>query len=205
MGKTPMRNGSWRRHVDDSKLTLYMKHETATKLHEEAKAAEIERMAAKAQQEQERINNHRGKQEQALAARAAKRLLEQDAKLCEQLLTEACKSLEDAQDARISARSDNVNLKSQLHMAQTKLADAQQRLHKAVDRHTMQTAIVGDLQALLEDALKPTAPGIVEERSQKLREAWTNSRAAWDKIQKAVFKKEHDRALKKRAKGLLGL
>jgi len=98
-----------------------------------------------------------------------------------------------------------VNLKSQLHMAQTKLADAQQRLHKAVDRHTMQTAIVGDLQALLEDALKPTAPGIVEERSQKLREAWTNSRAAWDKIQKAVFKKEHDRALKKRAKGLLGL
>jgi len=57
----------------------------------------------------------------------------------------------------------------------------------------------------LETAIEEEADdSIVELRSQRLRESWDNSRKAWALLSR-TRRKERDRHLRRRAKGLLGL
>ena len=76
-------------------------------------------------------------------------------------------------------------------------AAQEQQLARKIQKRTCLQA-VQDAESILEAACDSSDV-------DSIREAWDNSRKAWDQLQKAVRKKKQDRALKKRAKDLLGL
>lgn len=184
---------------------LYMKHEVSTKLHEERKAREAEKMAARAAAEEIKMAARRGKREQQLARRVETRELYQAAKNSESRVADACEALEAAKDTCIGAKGKIETLKIQIQEAKQKAINAQARREAAIQKSRDADSKVSQLEKQLQETMIPTDDTIVEQHSQNLREAWDGSRKAWNRIQRAVFKKDHDRALKKRAKGLLGL
>lgn len=194
--------------VDDSESSfrrtgiLNIKTEVATKMHEDSKNAVIARMEAKIKEEDERIQARRAKQEQHLAARATKKATLQEAKDAEALADRCATDLEDILKERKDSKKKLESKKEAIKTLEQDIRYAQEAIAKAQEKHD---ALVDKLLAADANLKEATIdPSIVELKSQRLREAWDNSRTAWDRIQKSIRKKEHNRGLKKRVKGLLG-
>jgi hypothetical protein len=178
-----------------------MKTEVATQLHSEAAERVKAKMKAKAEAEEAKLLARRGKQEQLLAIRAAKKARYRAAKDAEAVVVTICDELEQTAKARLAVSKDIAAVNAAVDSAAASVGVAKMRLAKA--------------QEALEEAIKEqdkvraaTDVTIVEQKSQNLREAWGNSQAAWEKIQKGIRKRPapegKDRALAKRVKGLLG-
>ena len=181
--------------------SLYMKHEVATQLHEEKKAKMKAKMKTKAEEEEAKLQSRRAKQEQQLAIRTKKKATYQAAKDSEAVMQVACKDLEAALTLKAASKKGVDVINAEVNKAANAVGVMKERLAAAKDKLT---------RAIKEqDAVRQaTDATIVEQKSQKLRESWDNSRKAWDLIQKGIRKRPapegKDRALTKRVKDLLG-
>jgi hypothetical protein len=185
----------------DSKLTLNMPVKVATDLHSEAKAKLAAKMKAKIEAEEAKQVARRAEQEKQLAYRAEKKQVYQEAKAAEAAVAVACGEYEVAQKSRLGMAKDMASVQAAVQLAAQKVVDIRKKLEHAQEK--LETALKA------EDEVRSSADAtIVEQKSQNLREAWGNSQAAWDRIQKGIRKRPapegKDRALAKRVKGLLG-
>ena len=189
--------------TDPTKLTLQLSSKAATDLH--AATGVAERMAAKAHAEQERLNARRAKQEQQLAMRANKRAALDEAIEADRLLEQSVSDLEELDKRRKGAKSEILKLQEKLIETRRLSALAEKERERATQRDRNLRDAVTRIEAQLSEEQTPVDGSIVELKSQRLREAWDNSRKAWDRLNKSAVKERRDRNLRRRAKGLLGL
>ena len=185
---------------DSSKMILNMSSKVATDLHAKAAATVIMKMKAKAEAEETKLQERRARQEQQLAIRAKKKATYRAAKDGEAAVILACAEYEAALAAKAASKKGVDTVNAEVSKAADAVGVMKERLAAAKDKLT---------RAIKEqDAVRQaTDVTIVEQKSQKLREAWDNSRKAWDLIQKGIRKRPtpegKDRALAKRVKGLI--
>ena len=189
--------------TDPTKLMLRLSSKAATDLH--AATGVAERMAAKAHAEQERLNARRAKQEQQLAMRANKRAALDEAIEADRLLEQSVSDLEELDKRRKGAKSEILKLQEKLIETRRLSALAEKERERATQRDRNLRDAVTRIEAQLSEEQTPVDGSIVELKSQCLREAWDNSRKAWDRLNKSAVKERRDRNLRRRAKGLLGL
>lgn len=182
--------------------SLYMKHDVATDLHETAKARLTAKMKAKTEEEEAKLQSRRAKQEQQLALRSKKKATYQTAKDSEAVVTTACVDLEAALALKAASKKNVDAVNADVSKAADAVGVAKERLAAAKDKLTRAIQAQNTVR-------QATDVTIVEQKSQRLRETWDNSRKAWDLIQKGIRKRPapegKDRSLTKRVKGLLGI
>lgn len=191
--------------TSNSERKLYVSSQAATQLEQQRAQQEAERMAAKAKAEEVKQLARRAKQEQQLAIRSEKKALYNQAKEAERLVqhhaadyaaalelkTKAKKRIERAEEAVSMMVRAVTNAESEVKRSQKKLNDAVSRRDAAIRD--------------LEEVKAPVDESILVLKKHRLKEAYEKANAAWDKVQKAIRKKERDRSLRRRVKGLLGL
>jgi len=187
--------------VNDN-LRLLIKKDALEKMKSgEVARAEAEMRAEIEKQEQLQISR-RAKQEQVLAARAKKKAEKNEAKTADALLAARCSALEAALDARIGKKEVLAELERQKAVLQHKIQDAVARRRKA---QAKEHDLSEEYRTLVQRIEQTNKPDTGDEERELLKQAFDASEAAWANTHKAFRKKTRDRALKKRAKGLLGL
>jgi hypothetical protein len=171
---------------------------------QKAEAAKLQ-MAAKIKAEEERQIARRAKQEKHLAEKVARKNILAAAQGAEEELKYCCSELEAVNEARSQAKKKIQRENEAVKLMRHEVAKALKAVEKSEQQRDLALGRLRNAEQFLQETKAATDDSIIEQRSQNLREAWDNSRAAWDRVNKAVKKKQQDRALKKRAKGLLGL
>lgn len=187
-------------------MRLNVSSEATTKLHEEKKRAEEERLKKLVAEADALQQKRKAKQEQQLAIRAGKRADYVMAKEAERILEHSCEDLETALDG-VGSKANIKAVEDELARLVKKLKGSSKRYYKAKAEMDEAEIKIAQARGKLGELQAATDGSIVELKSQRLREAWDNSQRAWERIQKAIRKRlppeGRDRALKKRAKGLL--
>jgi len=180
----------------DKERSIYIKTEAMTKLGAEAK----ERVSAKMQEriaaEEAKQIERRAKQEQQLAYRAQKKAALRDAQDADRVVANAALDIKEFLQQRKGAKTKAQTAAERVHKASKQiqnyanlLAQAQEELLEAQHEHQQTKQVADD--------------SILQLKHERLRCAMAGANKRWEAVQKAVRKKERDRALKKQAKELL--
>lgn len=180
--------------VEKKEPGLKMQRDLYKQLNDELHASDKERMKQKAEADEAKLQARRAKQEQVLAERSKKKQHLVTARASERAVNMACDDLEAciskmpnlkrAEDEVRALNNKRKNIKQRLRKLESELKTTEQQLATAQQR----------LNSVKEQ------PDIVTLKTARLKTLQTESDQAWDKVQKAVRKRERDRGTKRRAK-----
>lgn len=184
-------------------VTLWMSSQIATKLEQEKKEREAARLKLSVEKTQAKMMQRRARQEQELAQRAHIQAIFTTAKRSEDVVDRCCSDLEEVLLLKGDSKNRIIATEEALAKAEQKAENAKKRTEASVQKLAEAVGRVSYLRASLEEVTQATDPSIIRLKQSRLSEAFNTSSTAWDQVQKAIRKKERNRLLKKRAKGLI--
>lgn len=183
-------------------ITLYMKTEATTMLHQAKVEAEKTRIAALAKKEKERETILRAKQEEQQIYRTAKKNQHRAAIAAEKDLHVVCVAYELATENRKTA-------KAHVDMLRTQMVTANRKATVSQKQHEDAVALFEKAKQHYRTAQKATDLAVFAESRSLVHISLERTEAAWSYISRAMRKRPspegRDRGLKKWAKKLLAL